>query len=169
MEAAVKVDAIEPYGRRQNLEIVGIPYVEGENTNEIVTEVAKLIEVDVKPEDISTSHRLPVRSSPDNSTRKPPAIIVRLVGRDIRNKIFANRKLTRNLDLEKISVKGTEQLFINENLTQQRKKLLWLAKQKMKATDFKFIWTSNGSTFVRKSVTSDPINIKLADDLELIA
>ena len=175
VKADEKVDAIEQYGRRQNLEIVGVPYTEGENTNEIVTEIAKLIEVDVKPDDISTSHRLPVRSrsSSDDNNRKAikfhAPIIVRFVGRDIRNKIFANRKLARNLDLEKFSVKGTERLFINENLTQQRKKLFWLAKQKMKAADFKFIWTSNGSIFVRKSEDSDTINIKSALDLDLIA
>ena len=38
-----KLDALEQYGRKQNLEIVGIPIRHGENTNEIVKEVAQLI------------------------------------------------------------------------------------------------------------------------------
>ena len=48
MKADEKVDALEQYGRRQNLEIVGIPYTEGENTNHIVTELAKLVEVEIE-------------------------------------------------------------------------------------------------------------------------
>ena len=40
-----KVDALEQYGRRQNLEIVGVPLKEGENTNEIAIEVAKMLNV----------------------------------------------------------------------------------------------------------------------------
>ena len=92
MKADEKVDALEQYGRRQNLEIVGIPYTEGENTNHIVTELAKLVEVELKPEDISTLHRLPVRSPSVDNARKSfeihTPIIVRFVRRDIRNKIF---------------------------------------------------------------------------------
>ena len=49
---------------------MGIPFTEGENTNAIVTEIGKLLEVKVKPEDISTSHRLPARP-PHNNNRKP--------------------------------------------------------------------------------------------------
>ena len=115
---------------------MGILYTEGENTNHIVTELAKLVEINLKPENISTSHRLPVQSSSADNTRKSSKsyapIIVCFVGRDIGHKIFANRKLTRNLDLKKFSVQGTERVFINENLTQQIKRLFWLAKQRIK-------------------------------------
>ena len=36
---SIKVDELEQYGRRQNLEIVGVPEKEDENTNAIVLEV----------------------------------------------------------------------------------------------------------------------------------
>ena len=39
-KGADKIDAVEQYGRRQNLEIVGEPEKEGEDTNKIVIEVA---------------------------------------------------------------------------------------------------------------------------------
>ena len=42
---ATKLDDLEQYGRRQNLEIVGIPVQKDENTNAIVQEVAKLLKV----------------------------------------------------------------------------------------------------------------------------
>ena len=53
-----KVDDLEQYGRRQNLEIVGIPFTEKENTNEIVKIVAVLLQLKISDSDISTSHRL---------------------------------------------------------------------------------------------------------------
>ena len=55
-----KVDALEQYGRRQNLEIVGVPVKDNENTNAIVMEVARLMNVKVEPHHISISHRLPI-------------------------------------------------------------------------------------------------------------
>ena len=56
-----KIDAVEQYGRRQNSEIVGVPMEEGEDTNKIMIEVAKLLQVELTPDQISTSHRLPTK------------------------------------------------------------------------------------------------------------
>ena len=55
-----KLDAVEQHGRRQNLEIKGMPIVYGEDTNKIVVEVARSLNVDISTDDISTSHRLPI-------------------------------------------------------------------------------------------------------------
>ena len=41
-----KIDALEQYGRRQNLEIVGIPETQGEDTNKLVIEVAKMLNIE---------------------------------------------------------------------------------------------------------------------------
>ena len=57
-----KLDAVEQYGRRQNLEIKGVPIVYREDTNKIVVEVARSLNIDNSTDDISTSHRLPVSS-----------------------------------------------------------------------------------------------------------
>ena len=40
-----KVYTLKQYGRHQNLEIVGVPLKEGENTDEIVIKVAKMLNV----------------------------------------------------------------------------------------------------------------------------
>ena len=71
-----KVEALEQYGRRQNLEIVGVPLKEGENTNEIAIEVAKMLNVSLTPDQISTSYRLQTRPKPTNSepATSPPSL-----------------------------------------------------------------------------------------------
>ena len=52
----------EQYSRRECVEILGVPLPEGgekENTNEIVSKIGELMRLDIEPEDISVSHRLP--------------------------------------------------------------------------------------------------------------
>ena len=117
---AEKIDSLEQYGsigRRQNLEITGIPVKKNENTNKIVMEVDKLVNVERSPEQISTSHRIASRTNKhkDNESQPPPPIIARFVNRDVRNELYYNRKLAHNLDLKGFSVEGTHRIFINEN------------------------------------------------------
>ena len=164
-----KIDGLEQYGRRQNLEIAGVPQQPNENTNSIVIEVAKLLNVVVPSDHISTSHRIPKK--PNHSTKDsvcPPSIIVRFTNRDTRNKMFANRKFIRNLNLKQFSVPGTEKIFINENLTQTRKKLFWQTKQKAKKEEWKYYWTVNGNIFVKKHNNANAVLIKNVQDLQLI-
>ena len=90
VKESVKLDDMEQYGRRQNIEIVGVPMLDGEDTNAVVREVGNLLNVEVLSCHISTSHRLPVNPKNKNAN---PSIIARFVNRDIRNKLYANRKL----------------------------------------------------------------------------
>ena len=171
-----KLDDIEQYGRRQNLEIVGIPTKPGENTNKIVQEVAKLMKINLSKDQISTSHRLPAPQRPKNDdtssgSRKilaSPPIIAQFLSRNVRNSLYANRKLLCDANLKEFFVDGTTQIFVNENLTRFRKNLLWRTKQKAKDNGFKYVWTRNGNICVRLSENCDAIMIKNEQDLDLI-
>ena len=68
VKESVKLDNTEQYGRRQNIEIVGVPMHDGEDTNALVREVGNLLNVKVLPCHISTSHRLSV--NPRNKKRQ---------------------------------------------------------------------------------------------------
>ena len=160
---ASKLNALTQYGRCQNLEIVGVPVTSNEDTNAIVQEIAELLLVTISSKDISTSHRLHTKSKSN-----PPPIIVRFVNRDVRNRIYSNRKNARNADFTKLSIKGEEKIFINENLTYLEKKLFWKSKQKAKKAGFKFFWTMNANVYVRKLEDDKPILIKNEQDLDLI-
>ncbi|XP_039260169.2 uncharacterized protein LOC120336536 isoform X1 [Styela clava] len=85
----------EQYGRRLNLEFVGLPYQKNEDTNQKVIGVAKMINVKLNSEDISTSHRLVA------GKRSP--IIVRFCRRDKRNELFRKKAglVKENGDLAK--------------------------------------------------------------------
>ena len=63
-------------------------------------------------------------------------------------------------------------IFINENLTQARKRLLWLTKQKAKAKNFFPIhvitWIMNGRIYVRKDDAASSIIIQSEEDLHAL-
>ena len=96
-----RIDDLEDYGRRQNLELLG---------------------VDIREDDISIAHRHPQRKRPGRMRiDKPnihPTIMVRLVSRQKRNQIYANRLKAK--DITKFPVEGMEKFYVNENLTQRR-------------------------------------------------
>ena len=60
-----------------------------------------------------------------------------------------------------------DRLFLNKNLTQKRKQLLWRTKQKAKDMDYKFYWIFKRQIFVRKNKESDKVHFKHERDLEL--
>ena len=131
-------------------------------------EVAKLLDVDILSSHISTSHRLQKKISQNGNLTCTPPIIVRFTNRGIRNKIYANHKQTRTLDLKNFSVNETKNIFINENLTQSRKRLFWKTKQRAKSENWKYYWTHNGSILAKKDDDTDAIPIKTDLDLNLI-
>ena len=57
-------------------------------------------------------------------------------------------------------VEGMEKLYVNENLTQRRKKLRWQTKQAAKALDYDYFWTNNDQIYIHKDEESNKIHIK---------
>jgi len=56
---------LEQYGKRENLEIHGVPIKPNESTNQIVKAVAKLLNVKLEDNHISTFHRLTGKMTPN--------------------------------------------------------------------------------------------------------
>ena len=80
-------DEVDQYNRRENLEFHGIPEQINENTNFIIKEMAKKINVQIKDSDISTSHRLPA------SKNKHPPIIVALLTETLKIKFTIKEEI----------------------------------------------------------------------------
>ena len=168
VEDQLRIDEIEQYNRRQNLELQGVPVRKDEDVTQITLDLISKLDVDIKEEDISIAHRLPVKQRYGRTrltkSVNHPTIIVRLVSRQIRNEIFDKRFNAKMI--EDFPVEGMEKLFINENLTQRRKRLFWLSKQKAKELEYKYFWTQNGQIFVRKNEESEKVLIRTENDLD---
>jgi len=161
---AFKIDQLDQYGRRENLEFEGVPLSKDEDVGEIVVKLATQLGTCVRKSDISTAHRIPLTShQTNNKIPKHPTIIARFTNREIRNAIFATRSQTKKIT--EFPVEGMTKLYINENLTKLRKRLFWFTKQKVKELNYKFVWTHNGNIFIRKSEKTEKILIQSEDDL----
>ena len=145
-----------------------MPFTKNEEVTQITLDLLNKLEVDIDEEDISIVHRLPVKQR-FGRTRfdKPanhPTIIVRLVSRQKRNETYAKRFNAKSI--AEFPVKRMAHLFVNENLTQRRKRLFWLSKQKAKElAGYNYFWTHNGQIFVRKNEESE-IFIRTGSDLD---
>ena len=135
-EVASKLEGLDQYGRRQNLEFEGVPVTEGEDMVDLVVRIDNLVGAKVKRNDILTAHRLPPKHR--SKIGDPPGIIARFISRNVRNEIYSKRAVVKSLDEKDFPLQNMERnkVFINENLTQARKRLLWLTKQKAKAKKF---------------------------------
>jgi len=160
-----KIDELDQYNRRQNLEFHGIPLTQSEDATKIVVEMCELIGCEINQNDISIAHRLPPTKKQKESN-EPPPIIARFVSRNVRNSIYKNRIHCKGLSGSRFPVNSMEKLYINENLTSKRKKLLWMAKQAAKKLDFKYVWTMNGKILVRKC--SESPTHEIAEDNDLL-
>ena len=117
-------DEIQQELRRDNLRLTGIPEAEEETEEQLaesVAEVAREVGVEIRPEDISSCHRLGKSSS-------------RQAGRK-RDKLYAARFSMKGKD----TMKG---VYINEDLTAMRHSVLMKAKEapNIKSVNSRSIW-----------------------------
>ena len=155
------LDDLDQYGRRENLEFHGIPKLDKENTNIIIKDLLKLININVNDNQISTSHRLP-----STKNDRSPTILVRFINRDIRNTIYFQR--SKFAKIKDFGIPGMNNLFINENLTSKKKNLFIKTLRCKYEKKYKYIWTFNGDIYVRKddSMPREKIST-LADVLKM--
>ena len=172
---ASQLDELEQYGRRENLEIHGIPCKPHENTNQLVKKVASLVNVRLEDSHISVGHRLPGggiytrRRRRRNAHNKPiehAPIIVRFSNRDKRNEFYQKRKLIKpSPDSSKDCFEDNGLIRIRENLTSFRKNLYNQAKKAKVELNYKFLWTSNERILLRQISASKVIHVLSVDDL----
>ena len=160
-----KLNDLEQYGRRDCVEIHGIPFSQDEDTNDIVIKVGELIGVTIEEDDISVSHRLPV-SYKYKGVRANPSIIVKFVRRDFKEQFYSSRKELRGFSTEDLGYSATNNIYINESLTERNKGLFKEALKAKKSLKYKFIWTSNGKVYLRKDTDTKIIHIKNSDDIK---
>ncbi|MEW8546212.1 MAG: hypothetical protein AB2693_22060, partial [Candidatus Thiodiazotropha sp.] len=129
-------DALEQYSRRNSVRISGIPQTEQENTDKIVLDIAKSMDVPLVITDIDRSHRV---GSDRNSRRD---ILVKFVSYRARQSLLTVRKKLRNTE-------GMKNIFINEDLTANRSKLLFDARRLVKAKVLKSAYSADGRILVR--------------------
>lgn len=157
---------MEQYSRRDNIEIVGIPYTKGENLYSIIAKIATVIQIKYNSWDISIAHRLPVTAERPN-----PAIIVKFISRECKtawmNAAFANRQKMTGAALS--DSWPSYSFFINDHLTAFNKAILGKARQAVRDKKLISAWSRDCKVFARKRNSepgSRPTLLRTMEDLE---
>ena len=133
-----KADAAEQYSRRNCLRIAGVPENEAADTDSFVLDLSRAIGAEIALTDIERSHRV---GRP--STGRTRDIIVKFASYRTRRKVYGARIATKD--------SGYAGIYINEDLTKPRNKLLLKARKMAKTNILKSAWSSDGNILVRDS------------------
>lgn len=162
----MEVDEQEQYTRRECLELKGIPVTAEENTDEIVSKIGSLIDVEINEEDISVSHRLQSKAR-NNRESTQQTLIVKFVSRRTRDALYRARSKLKNFTVGDIGLgrQGNSKIYIQESLTQTKRDLFQKCLQFKKEKKFRYIWSNYGTIFMRKDDHSRSIKISSHKDL----
>lgn len=156
---------MEQYSRRDNLEIVGVPYTNGENVYTILGKIATLIQIKYNSYDISIAHRLPVTSDFPN-----PAIIVKFISRECKaawsKAAFANRKRLTGAALN--DAWASYSIYVNDHLTPYNKAILSKARKAVREHKIASVWCRDCKLFAKKrpDPRARPILLRTMEDLD---
>ena len=130
------LDESEQYSRRNSLRVSNIKEDPSENTDQIVLNIANELDVEISPNDIDRSHRV---GKP--STSKTRDILVKFATYRARQRLYDNRSSLKN--------SGYDGVFINEDLTKNKSKLLYQARLKVKSNFLQGARSMDGRLFIK--------------------
>lgn len=132
------LDDAEQYSRRNCLRISKFRENPTEDTDGIVLKIAETLGVRMSPGDIDRSHRI---GKPGAKQHRD--IIVKFATYRARERLFANRSKLKESELNGV--------YLNEDLTKKRSKLLYEARTLVKADTPSLLgaWSSNGTILVK--------------------
>ena len=155
-----EVNEIQQYLRINNLEVVGLPEANENESEETLLLHAfnslEGIENVVTPEDIDISH--PMKSQRTDGKR---VHVVKFISRKLKDQILAAKKLEPNRNFKF----RNSDIFINEHLSPVNRSLFAKAAEKKTNLNFKFLWTKGGKILMRKTETSNVVSINCQNDI----
>ena len=155
---ANEVNDLEQYGRRDCLEIIGIPKEENENPESLVIKLGEKIGVECKSHEIQACHRIGPKSN--------AGIITKFMNRKLHDQFLRKKRETRQVTGRDLNLQATKvNIFITESLTRKNKELFKSVRERKKEMGWDFAWTRNGMIFVKKSKDSELLTIRSKKDV----
>lgn len=159
------VSELEQQAIGKNIEIKNVKDIQMSATD-VIKNIADSLTVTIEPTDIDNAFRLPKNEN---------KIIVKFSSLNKKNelmqKVRAHRIDSRVLskdDNRNNTTNNTNYIYLNDELTHNNRRLLWLTKEKVKICNWKFVWVKNGNILARKMENSPAIIINTEADIELI-
>ena len=150
----IKINESEQYSRNKNIEIHNVEEDDNENLEKVVINVAKELGVSLENSEIEIVHRVNSRNK-----KHPRPILVQMLSRKKRNEIIEKKK-TKTVKAKDIGKKGSNIIYVNENISPFFKSKLWEAKQKYEGS-YKYVWFSKNKILKRKTDNSKVEEVNL--------
>jgi hypothetical protein len=161
----VKLNDLEQYSRNYNVEIQGVPELQGEDTYSIVASVANKLGCTVHPNQIEYCHRIRQNKNNVKKSNMPPSIIAKFFSRRVKDAVMEAKKTKKDLVGHDIGFDNSNaKIYINDHLTTVNKNLFWLARN-ARSVGFKFAWTKNGKVYLRKDEHSPVLKVTKPSDI----
>ena len=154
IDLEIKSNSVEQYGRRNNLEITGIPdTITDDNLETTVVDIFNSVNTDkISEKDIEACHRIGKTKSNSKKT------IVRLVNRKHCKNALYNRKKLKGFNSSTIGMPNAK-IFINENLTSYNNKLAYHCRQLKRARLVHNTYTADGIVHLVRTRTERAFKI----------
>uniref|UniRef100_A0A2A4JR78 FP protein C-terminal domain-containing protein n=1 Tax=Heliothis virescens TaxID=7102 RepID=A0A2A4JR78_HELVI len=159
------IEKQEQWGRRSNIEIIGLPEKTGEN---LIDTLSKLATYAKCPFNAQTDIDFVTRVAHLNKDiKKPKPVVVRFLSRYKKDEFLSRMREQKDLKACDIGYTDkTSRIYFNEHLTSYKKLLLNKVKKITEEKQYKYVWVKNYSILVRKSDTGSVIHISTEDDLK---
>ena len=127
--ARQEINNLEQYGRRMMCVVKGIPRFKKESTDDIIMNISRHLNVNIKKSDIDISHR--------TSSKDDADIIVKFDSRKSRNLFYEGRKKMKDIPTTTTDLGYTvnNKIYINESLTAINGDLFKFAREQLKKNE----------------------------------
>lgn len=157
------VDDLEQYSRINNLIITGVPVTNKENVYNILANLAMVLGIKYRNEDLSIAHRLGKR----NDDPRPPQIVARFVCREVKNLWLTAVRKKKGLSTTELAGQLTPgAIYLSEHLTRRTSELYYQARKRVREHTLHQTWTHDCKVFVRKVSDGAAIRITHLQDLD---
>lgn len=155
-----KISFIEQVARNKNIEISGVPVVEGERLDTVINKLAQKCSLNSSAADVDVMHRIPARNG-------VPKIVVQFKTRQVRD-MWVNARKHANIQSSDIVVASGPPVpvYINEQLTPFMKELFWKTKQEARMKGYHMVWFKNNKILVKRNLSDNSV-IRIASESDL--
>lgn len=160
-----QLDRQEQYTRRPNLRLHGIPEnMNGEDTTKIALSIFNdadkmAMSPQITLEDLERTHRTGKKTN-DDGNRLPRSIIVRFVREGLRDRVYRSR-----VKLKDYNNRSNTPVYINEDLTGLRARMLFDCRKLVKTKKIKECWSFMGNLYLKEN-SGTVINLDKVTQLE---
>ena len=160
-----ELDDLEQYTRKNSLEIDRVPENIYTTTEEVVLKLGEALNMPIQPDDIEISHKLKARNNP---------IIVKFLSHKVKSNLYKKRVELKNVKVSDLfpttsyatAIGRDNRLFLNENRTAYRRRIVTKANNMRKDDLLSSVWTMDGKVFVKTSPSGTPVRIYNVEDLD---